>query len=167
MFDKIGNRAKNLYSFYGDAIRHIDISSDEEFLLITFDKYLLLVNIMNQDGKKNGFYKSLKINERKDPIKLQINKNDASKYGLNDSYYTSAKFNLNKNWENNIITSLGDFIIIWNYNDIKKGKITNYKIKKINDFIIDNCFKFGNKNKIIITMPTKIRIQNQKKIISK
>ena len=167
LFDKIGNRAKNLYSFYGDAIRHIDISSDEEFLLITFDKYFLLVNIMNQDGKKNGFYKSLKINERKDPIKLQINKNDASKYGLNDSYYTSAKFNLNKNWENNIITSLGDFIIIWNYNDIKKGKITNYKIKKINDFIIDNCFKFGNKNKIIITMPTKIRIQNQKKIISK
>ena len=167
LFDKIGNRAKNLYSFYGDAIKHIDISSDEEFLLITFDKYLLLVSIMNQDGNKNGFYKSLKINDRKEPIQLQLNKNDVSKYGLNDSYYTSAKFNLNKNWENNIITSLGDYIIIWNFNDIKKGKINNYKIKKINDFIIDNCFKFGNKNKIIITMPTKIRIQNQKKVINK
>jgi len=167
LYDKIGNRAKNLYSFYGHEIRHIDISSDEEFLLITFDKYLLLVNVMNCDGQKSGFYKNLKSNDRKEHIKLKINKNDLSKYELIDSNYTAAKFNLNKNGENNIITSLGDYIIIWNFSDIKRGKITNYKIKKVNDFIVDNSFKFGNNNKIIITMSTRIRIQNQKKTFTK
>jgi hypothetical protein len=60
---------------------------------------------------------------------------------------------------------LGEYIIVWNYNDIRKGKITNYKIKKVNDLVIDNYFKAGRGNKIIIAMPTKVRIQNQKKNI--
>ena len=71
---------------------------------------------------------------------------------------------MNKNGENNIITSLGEYIIIWNYNDIRKGKIANYKIKKVNDLVIDNYFKVGKGNKIIIAMPNTIRIQKQKKI---
>ena len=166
LYDKIANRAKNLYSFYNDPIRYIDISSDDHFILITFDKYLFLVNIMNKEGNKSGFYKALKINDRSSPIKLQIKACDISKFGLFDLNYTNAKFNINKNGENNIITSLGECVIIWNFNDIKRGNLLNYKIKKVSDLIIDNNFKVGNGNKIIITMPSRIRIQNQKKILS-
>ena len=167
LYDKIGKKAKNLYSFYGDSVKHIDISSDDNYILITCDQYLLLINIMSYDGKKNGFHKNLRTNNRKVPIRLQLKNSDVNKFGLVEACYTAAKFNVNKNGENNIITSLGDYVIVWNFNDIKKGKIANYKIKKVNDLIIDNTFKVGNGNKIVITMPTKIRIQNQKKIFSK
>jgi len=164
LYDKVGSKAKNLFSFYGDPIRFIDISSDDQYILLTCDKYLLLVNSGNNEGEKNSFLKTVKTIERKTPLRLQIKTTDVAKYGLSDANYTNAKFNINRNGENNIITSLGEYIIIWNYNDIRKGKITNYKIKKVNDLVIDNYFKAGQGDKIIIAMPTKVRIQKQKKI---
>lgn len=39
----------------------------------------------------------------------------------------------------------------------------NYKIQKAGDLVIDNYFKVGQGNKIIVGMPTKVRIQNLKK----
>ena len=164
LYDKMGIKAKNLFSFYGDPIRYIDISSDDQYILLTCDKYLLLVNAGNNIGEKNAFLKTVKTIERKTPLRLQIKTTDVARYGLNNANYTAAKFNVNKSGENNIITSLGEYIIIWNYNDIRKGKITNYKIKKVNDLVIDNYFKVGRGDKIIIAMPNKIRIQKQKKI---
>ena len=164
LYDRIGIKAKNVFSFYGDPIRFIDISSDDQYILLTCDKYLLLVNSNDSEGDKNAFIKTIKTIERKTPLRLQIKTTDVAKYGLADANYTAAKFNVNKNGENNIITSLGEYIIVWNYNDIRKGKIANYKIKKVNDLVIDNYFKVGRGNKIIIAMPTKMRIQNQKKI---
>jgi len=163
-YDKVGGKAKNLFSFYGDPIRHIDISSDEHYILLTCDKYLLLVNTEGDDNDKNAFLTMITTDQRKTPLRLKIKTTDLAKYGLTDANYTKAKFNLNKNGENNIITSLGEYIIIWNYNDIRKGKVLNYKIKKVNDLVIDNYFKVGKGNKIIVAMPTKVRIQNQKKI---
>ena len=164
LYDKMGIKAKNLFSFYGDPIRYIDISSDDQYILLTCDKYLILINSGCNEEEKNSFLKTIKTLERKTPLRLQIKTTDIAKYGLNSANYTAAKFNKNKNGENNIITSLGEYIIIWNYNDIRKGKISSYKIKKVNDLVIDNDFKLGKGNKIVIAMPTKIRIQNQKKI---
>ena len=163
-YDKMGIKAKNLFSFYGDPIRFIDMSSDNQYLLLTCDKYLLLINSGNNEDSTNIFIKTVKAIERKTPLRLQIKTTDIAKYGLNEANYTAAKFNMNKNGENNIITSLGEYVIIWNYNDIRKGKIANYKIEKVNDLVIDNYFKVGNGNKIILATPNKIRIQNQKKI---
>ena len=164
IYDKMGIKAKNLFSFYGDPIRYIDISSDGQYILLTCDKYLILINSGCNEEDKNSFLKTIKTVERKTPLRLQIKTTDVAKYGLNNANYTAAKFNKNKSGENNIITSLGEYIIIWNYNDIRKGKISSYKIRKVNDLVIDNDFKFGKGNKIVIAMPTKIRIQNQKKI---
>ena len=164
LYDKMGIKAKNLFSFYGDPIRYIDMSSDNQYLLLTCDKYLLLINSRYDDDSTNIFTMTVKAVERKTPLRLQIKTTDIAKYGLNEANYTAAKFNMNKNGENNIITSLGEYVIIWNYNDIRKGKIVNYKIKKVNDLVIENYFKVGNGNKIILALPHKIRIQNQKKI---
>ena len=142
----------------------IDMSSDNQYLLLTCDKYLLLINSRYDDDSTNIFTMTVKAVERKTPLRLQIKTTDIAKYGLNEANYTAAKFNMNKNGENNIITSLGEYVIIWNYNDIRKGKIVNYKIKKVNDLVIENYFKVGNGNKIILALPHKIRSQNQKKI---
>ena len=162
-YDRIGIKAKNLFSFYFDPIRHIDISSDDQYLLITCDKYLLLINTLSNKDNENAFLKTIPIEERKTPVMLQVKTSDIAKYGLKDANYTPARFDLNESGRNNIITSLGEYIIIWNYNDIRKHKY-NYKIKKADDLVIDNYFKMGNGNKIIVGMPTKVRIQNLKKI---
>ena len=162
-YDRIGIKAKNLFSFYADPIRHIDISSDEHYLLITCDKYLLLINNLSNKGNENAFLKTIPFEERKTPLRLQVKTSDIEKYGLKEANFTPARFNQNEDGLNNIITSLGEYIIIWNYNDIRKQKL-NYKIKKADDLVIDNYFKIGSKNKIIIGLPTKVRIQNLKKI---
>ena len=162
-YDRIGIKAKNLMSLYGDPIRHIEISSDDQYLLLTCDKYLLLINATDLKGEDTAFKKTLKLDERRKPVTLQLKTKDIAKYQLQEAKFTPARFDPNENGVNNIITSLGEYVIIWNYNDIRKGKF-NYKIKKADYLVIDNYFKSGKGNKIIVGMPTKMRIQNLKKI---
>ena len=162
-YDRIGIKAKNLISLYGDPIRHIEISSDDQYLLLTCDKYLLLINVTDKNGEDNAFKHTIKLDDRRGPVTLRLNTKDIAKYDLQDKAFTPARFDLNESGLNNIITSMGEYIIIWNYNDIRKGKM-NYKIKKADDLVIDNYFKVGKGNKIIVGMPTKMRIQNLKKI---
>ncbi len=64
-YDKMGIKAKNLFSFYGDPIRFIDMSSDNQYLLLTCDKYLLLINSGNNEDSTNIFIKTVKAIERK------------------------------------------------------------------------------------------------------
>ena len=47
---------------------------------------------------------------------------------------------------------------------ILEKKKYNYKIKKADELVIDNYFKFENGSKIIVGMPSKVRIQNIRKI---
>ena len=162
-YDRIGIKAKNLISLYGDPIRHIEISSDDQYLLLTCDKYLLLINVTDKNGEDNAFKHTIKLDDRRGPVTLRLNTKDIAKYDLQDKAFTPARFDLNESGVNNIITSMGEYIIIWNYNDIRKGK-KNYKIKKADDLVIDNYFKVGRGNKIIIGMPTKVRMQSLRKI---
>ena len=162
-YDRIGIKAKNLISLYGDPIRHIEISSDDQYLLLTCDKYLLLINVTDKNGEDNAFKHTIKLDDRRGPVTLHLNTKDIAKYDLQDKAFTPARFDLNESGVNNIITSMGEYIIIWNYNDIRKGKM-NYKIKKADDLVIDNYFKVGKGNKIIIGMPTKVRMQSLRKI---
>ena len=162
-YDRIGIKAKNLISLYGDPIRHIEISSDDQYLLLTCDKYLLLINVTDKNGEDNAFKHTIKLDDRRGPVTLHLNTKDIAKYDLQDKAFTPARFDLNETGLNNIITSMGEYIIIWNYNDIRKGKM-NYKIKKADDLVIDNYFKVGKGNKIIIGMPTKVRMQSLRKI---
>ena len=162
-YDRIGIKAKNLISLYGDPIRHIEISSDDQYLLLTCDKYLLLINVTDKNGEESAFKHTIKLDDRRGPVTLRLNTKDIAKYDLQDKAFTPARFDLNESGVNNIITSMGEYIIIWNYNDIRKGK-KNYKIKKADDLVIDNYFKVGKGNKIIIGMPTKVRMQSLRKI---
>ena len=124
----------------------------------------MVLNSSDLENKENAFKSTIKIVNRRKPVTLKLDTKDIAKYGLENACFTPARFNLNKNGVNNIITSLGEYIIIWNYNDIRKNKTNNYKIKKADELVIDNYFKNGNGNKIIVGMPSKVRIQNIKKI---
>ena len=60
-YDRIGIKAKNLFTLYGDPIRHIEISGDDKYLLLTCDKYLILINTNDKKGEENAFKRTVKL----------------------------------------------------------------------------------------------------------
>ncbi len=159
LYNQVGKNAKTLLTCFGDAIRDIDVTADGKYLLATCDRYLILVPTICK-GEKNGFNVQMG-KEKPHPKTLKIKPIDLNKYGLDKFNFTAAKFNVNKNdGETNIITSLGDYIIIWNFTKIKKGILDDYKIRKVNQKVLENQFKF-NRNQFVVTMENKLRIQNQ------
>jgi hypothetical protein len=160
LYSGVGKNAKTLLPCFGDAIKSIDTTADGKYLLATCDKYLILVPTAMK-GDKNGFNTQMG-KEKPHPRTLKIKPIDMTKYHLEDLQFTPARFNVNKiDGEANIITSMGDYVVIWNFAKVKKGILDDYKIKRVNQHVIENQFKF-NRNQIVVTMDHKLRIQNQK-----
>ena len=161
LYNGVGQIAKTSLSCFGDPIRAIDTTSDGLYLLATCDKYLMVIST-SYKGESNGFVKRLG-KEKKGPKTLKIKPVDITKYGLEREVFTPARFNNCKNdSESTITSSIGQYIIIWNFNKIKKGIIDQYKLKKVNQFVIGNTFKY-NKDQVVVTMEKKLGLQNQKK----
>lgn len=161
LYNGVGQIAKTSLSCFGDPIRAIDTTSDGLYLVATCDKYLMVIST-SYKGESNGFVKRLG-KEKKGPKTLKIKPVDITKYGLEREVFTPARFNICKNdSESTITSSIGQYIIVWNFNKIKKGIIDQYKLKKVNQFVIGNTFKY-NKDQVVVTMEKKLGLQNQKK----
>ena len=76
----------------------------------TFD----ITDLLNKKGEENAFKRTVKLEERREPLTLRISAKDIAKYDLEDKVFTPARFNLNESGVNNIITSLGEYVIVWN-----------------------------------------------------
>ena len=162
LYDDITKNAKTLIPCFGDPIRSLDITKSGDYILATCDKYIMLINTRGEKNE-NAFTYCLKRARRK-PKTLKLSPVDIVKYGLEDDCYTPARFNVNKNNnENRITSSLGQYIIVWNFDDVKKGIVDAYKIRNVNEFVLGNTTKFD-KNQLIVTMPKKVRLQNEKTI---
>jgi hypothetical protein len=147
-----------------DPIRSVDVTGEGKYVLATCDRYLILISTTCK-GDKLGFDVQMG-KEKPKPIILKIKANDIAKFKLDNLVFAPARFNLNRdNGETNIITSLGEYVINWNFNKIKKGILDDYKIKKVYQNVVDNQFKF-NRNQIVLTMENKLRIQNQKMLFN-
>ena len=51
--------------------------------------------------------------------------------------------------ENAIVTSTGQFVIAWDLAKVKKGKYDAYEIKKYEDHVVQDNFKFGDDKEIV------------------
>ncbi len=162
LYGEIGKNAKNLLPCFGDPIRSVDTTANGRYVLATCDKYLIMIPTSCKVDK-NGFTTQMG-KEKPHPKTLKIKPIDISKYQLAKLNFNPAKFNIDQvNGETNIITSIGDYVVIWNFTKVKKGILDNYKIRKVNQNVIENQFKF-NRNQIVVTMDNKLRIQNQRKM---
>ena len=160
LYNDITKNAKTLIPCFGDPIRSLDTTKSGDYILATCDKYIMLINTRG-DNNENAFTFCLKRARRK-PKTLKLSPVDIIKYGLQDDCYTPAKFNLSKNNnESRITSSLGQYIIVWNLDDVKKGIVDAYKLRNVNEFVLGNTTKFD-KNQLIVTMPKKVRLQNEK-----
>lgn len=60
-----------------------------------------------------------------------------------------------------IISSLGQYVILWNFTQVQNGQTDLYRIINANEIVVDNTTKFD-KNQIIIALSDKLRLQNEK-----
>jgi VID27 C-terminal WD40-like domain len=51
--------------------------------------------------------------------------------------------------ENAIVTSTGQFVIAWDFAKVKKGHLDKYDIKKYEDHVVQDNFKFGDDKEIV------------------
>ena len=140
---------------FGDPVKSIDISSDQSYILTTYNNYLLLINTMEGKGFESSITKEAKA------IKLQLSPMDIAKYNLFNYHFTPARFNIGDILNDTTIsTSIGNYLIIWNFEKLKKGKKSEYKIKEMNQEVTDNKFMF-NRADMIVTMQKKIGVQHE------
>ena len=162
LFNEVGHNAKTL--LYGteshSLIRYLDSTYDGKYILATCDKYIMVINTENEYNF-SGFITCFRRTKKKCMI-LKISHNDLVKYGINNELFTPAKFNNNtNNKEVMIISSLGNFVILWDFSQVLKGEVNSYKIINVSEYVIGITTKFD-KNQLVITLPDKLRIQNEK-----
>ena len=63
--------------------------------------------------------------------------------------------------EEAIVTSIGEYIVLWNFAKVKKGKLNHYTIKKTDANIVLNQFKFNEPADVLVTMPSTLKIEKR------
>lgn len=146
---------------FGDPIKSVDVSNDGLYLLVTCNNYLLVIDtkVKVKEDEIDGFKNS--ITKHAKSLKLQISPLDIDKFDLYNCGFTPAKFNVgDKICDTNIITSLGEYIVSWNFAKVKKGNKSDYKIKKMSQLVKNNEFIY-NKAEMIVTMNKNVGLQHQ------
>ena len=159
LFTDVGKRAKTSLPGLGDPISSIDVTKAGDWVLATCNGYLIITPTVSHGV--NGFVKSLGAKKRV-PHKLELKPRDLVKYGIREVKFTPARFNVAENeTETAIITSVDNFLVIWDFERIKRGNYGTYMIKPMGERIIKNEFRFG-MDDTIITHPQTLEFQRNK-----
>ena len=134
LFNGKGETIKIIITGNKSPIRNIDISNNKKYFLISCDKYLVLISTDNTNNSNNNNespfnYIKKSFKSLKEPIILRISRNDLIKYNIINESFNNAKFAVNENTnESMILSSLGQYIIIWNFDKVLEGDINCYQI---------------------------------------
>lgn len=92
------------------------------------------------------------------PKRLQLKPEHVAWMGVEISF-TPAKFNTSVSGEEtSIVTSSGPFVISWNFNRVKVGHLTSYTIKRYDDNVVADNFKFGADKRIIVALQDNVEM---------
>ena len=170
LYDELGKNAKTLLPALGDEILGLTTSNNGRYLLATCKTYLLLIDVMINNGKntgKLGFERSFSISEKPIPRKLQLKPEHIafikSKYGKS-LQFSIATFNETNNEiePTLIITSIGPYAITWEFNKVINNQRNCYKLRFYNDNVIMGDFSNNNNSKVILTLPDNITMASTK-----
>lgn len=115
LFNEKGEILKTYITENKSPIKYIDLSHDNHYILITCDKELIILNT--------------NILEKTKPIILRISQSELMQYKIDKETFSYAKFFSNANSEEKMIVSgLGKYIIIWNFEKVLKGEKNCYRI---------------------------------------
>ncbi|KAI8853235.1 VID27 cytoplasmic protein-domain-containing protein [Chytridium lagenaria] len=161
LYNKLNVRAKTHLPGLGDPIIGIDTTENGKYIVATCKNYLLLIATEAKDAKDqaiSGF------------SKLQLRPEHVAFMGCPVSF-TPARFNCGDEEERSIVTSTGPYVITWNFRRVKQGKLDDYTIKKYNETVVADNFKYGQDKAIIVALPgdvqsvTKSKLQTPAKML--
>ncbi len=163
MYKQLGQIAKSYLPGLGEAIKSIDISQDQKWMLATCQTYLLVLPTENSEGL-SGFERSI-AKSKPDPLKLTIDPKDIVKNQIKFVNFTPARFNNGDNvHETSIVTSTGKYLITWNFEKVKKGHLRGgYKIKNLHSRAVDGQFQYNHEDKVLVTLPQAVTVESRVK----
>ncbi|KAG7449137.1 VID27-domain-containing protein [Guyanagaster necrorhizus] len=167
LFDSIGKNAKTALPPLGDPIVGIDVTADGRWIVATTKTYLLLIDTLIGEGKWQGslgFDRSFPATSKPIPRRLQLRSEHVA-YMNHDVSFTPARFNQGEGQsENAIVTSTGQYIVAWDFSKVKKGMLDRYEIKKYEDLVVQDNFKFGDDKEIIVALQNNVLAVNKKSL---
>jgi len=111
-----------------------------------------------------GFDRSFPAAAKPMPKRLQLRSEHVA-YMNHDVSFSPARFNLGEGQEENaIVTSTGQFVVAWDFGKVKKGQLDKYEIKKYEDMVVQDNFKFGDDKEIIVALQNNVLAINKKNL---
>ncbi|KAJ7682744.1 VID27 cytoplasmic protein-domain-containing protein [Mycena polygramma] len=167
LFDSIGKIAKTALPPFGDPIIGIDVTADGRYVVATTKTYLLLIDTLIGEGRyagSLGFDRSFPAAAKPIPRRLQLRTEHVA-YMNHDISFSPARFNQSEtDAENAIVTSTGQFVIAWDFNKVKKGLLDKYEIKKYEDLVVQDNFRFGDDKEIIVALANNVVAVNKQQL---
>ncbi|KZT12472.1 VID27 cytoplasmic protein [Laetiporus sulphureus 93-53] len=167
LFDSIGKNAKTALPPLGDPITGIDVTASGRWIVATTKTYLLLIDTLIGEGRYTGslgFDRSFPANAKPIPRRLQLRAEHVA-YMDHSISFTPARFNMGEGQEENaIVTSTGQYVIAWDFAKVKRGQLDKYEIKKYEDYVVQDNFKFGDDKEIIVALQNNVLAVNKKSL---
>ncbi|TFY75168.1 hypothetical protein EWM64_g8845 [Hericium alpestre] len=167
LFDAIGKNAKTALHPLGDPILGIDVTSDGRWIVATTKTYLLVIDTLIGQGRyagSLGFDRSFPADAKPQPKRLQLRPEHVA-YMNHGIAFSPARFNMGEGQEENaIVTSTGQYVIAWDFGKVKKGQMDKYEIKKYEDLVVQDNFRFGDDKEIIVALQNNVLSVNKKSL---
>lgn len=165
MFDKLGLRAKSQLPAIGDPIIGMDVSADGRWVLATCRTFLLLIDVLQTEGKnegKLGFEKGFGKDSKPQPKRLTLQPSHVAQFHHETKAalsFTPARFNTGvDDKETSIITATGPFIVTWNMKKVLAGRKDPYTIKRYEEEVKADDFKYGTDKNVIVALPNEVNM---------
>ena len=162
LFDKIDKKAKTLLPGFGDAILAIDVTESGRYIVATCKTYLLLICTEIPGVDALGFRKPMG-SAKPIPRRLQLKPEHVAYLGAPVSF-TPARFSTGQSEERAIITSTGPYVVTWNLRRVKQGHLYDYQIRKYEDKVVADNFRYGQDRSIVVTLPHHVTMISKKSL---
>ena len=101
--------------------------------------------------------------EKPEPIKLKLTARDMARYKIRRVNFDRATFDNNENKEESyIVVNTGEFVITWNFQKVLKGCLSDYKIKKMDQEIVQTDFRFNKEDQVLLTAKGTVTLGKRK-----
>jgi hypothetical protein len=163
LYKQMGQPAKSALPGMGEAIKAIEVSTDNQWLIATCQTYILVLPTVNAEGQ-SGFEKSI-TKSKPQAIKLSLDPRDIVKHQISRIDFTPAKFNQGDHQsDSSIVTSTGKYLVTWNFERVKKGHVKSaYKLKNLHAHAVDGQFQYNHEDKVLVTLPHEVAVENRVK----
>lgn len=162
LFNKLDKRAKTLLPGFGDPISGVDVTESGRWVIATCKTYLLLITTEIAGEEALGFSKPMG-SKKPAPKRLQL-KPEHIAYMNAPVSFTPARFSTGRSEERSIITSTGPYVITWNLRRVKQGHLWDYQIRKYQDKVVADNFRYGQDRSIVVTLPHHVTMISKKSL---